>query len=118
MGSLGLSGEKPLRQIKALSGGEKARVALSMFALKPSNLLMLDEPSNHLDVGCIQGLANALSGWGGKDGSIVVVSHDREFCEKVGFTHVGTVVDGRLKLEQRSLRESDWEQYEIGAKLK
>ena len=44
MGSLGLSGEKPLRQIKALSGGEKARVALSMFALKPSNLLMLDEP--------------------------------------------------------------------------
>lgn len=44
MGSLGLGGEKPLRQIKALSGGEKARVALSMFALKPSNLLMLDEP--------------------------------------------------------------------------
>ena len=41
MGGLGLGGEKPLRQIKALSGGEKARVALSMFALKASNLLML-----------------------------------------------------------------------------
>ena len=41
MGRLGLSGEKPLRKIKALSGGEKARVALSMFALKASNLLML-----------------------------------------------------------------------------
>ena len=35
-----------------------------------------------------------LSGWGGKDGAIVVISHDREFCEKVGFTHIGTVVDG------------------------
>jgi len=115
MGALGMSGEKPLRQIKALSGGEKARVALSMFALKASNLMMLDEPSNHLDVGCIQGLANALSGWGGKDGAIVVISHDREFCEKVGFTHIGTVNNGGLILEQRELRDSDWDQYDIGA---
>lgn len=113
MGRLGLGGEKPLRKVKALSGGEKARVALSMFALKASNLLMLDEPSNHLDVGCIQGLANALGEWGGKDGSIVVISHDREFCEKVGFTHVGTVMDGRLVLEQRPLQDGDWVQYDI-----
>lgn len=69
----------------------------------------------HLDVGCIDGLANALSGWGGKDGAIVVISHDREFCEKVGFTHVGTVMNGKLVLEQRPLRESDWTQYDIGA---
>eukprot|EP00560_Eucampia_antarctica_P007914 CAMPEP_0197825044 /NCGR_PEP_ID=MMETSP1437-20131217/2186_1 /TAXON_ID=49252 ORGANISM="Eucampia antarctica, Strain CCMP1452" /NCGR_SAMPLE_ID=MMETSP1437 /ASSEMBLY_ACC=CAM_ASM_001096 /LENGTH=626 /DNA_ID=CAMNT_0043424883 /DNA_START=48 /DNA_END=1928 /DNA_ORIENTATION=- len=114
MGRLGLGGEKPLRKIAALSGGEKARVALSMFALKASNLLMLDEPSNHLDVGCIQGLANALSSWGGKDGAVVVISHDREFCEKVGFTHVGTVTNGGLVLEQRALRDGDWEQYDIG----
>eukprot|EP00978_Attheya_sp_CCMP212_P006153 scaffold13850_cov50-Attheya_sp.AAC.2 len=110
MGRLGLGGEKPLRKIAALSGGEKARVALSMFALKASNLLMLDEPSN--------GLANALGSWGGKDGSIVVISHDREFCEKVGFTHVGTVTNGGLVLEQRPLQDGDWEQYEIsGSKL-
>lgn len=148
LGRLGMSGEKPLRKIAALSGGEKARVALGMFALKASNLLMLDEPSNvsshhlgshrsvddstlfqsnspyplspssicqHLDVGCISGLAKALSGWGGKDGAIVVISHDREFCEKVGFTHVGTVMDGKLVMEQRALRDSDWEQYDIGA---
>uniref|UniRef100_A0A7S3VH76 ABC transporter domain-containing protein n=1 Tax=Chaetoceros debilis TaxID=122233 RepID=A0A7S3VH76_9STRA len=115
MGRLGLGGEKPLRKIAALSGGEKARVALSMFALKASNLLMLDEPSNHLDVGCIQGLANALSGWGGKDGAVVVISHDREFCEKVGFTHIGTVTNGGIVLEQRPLQESDWEQYDIGS---
>jgi ATP-binding cassette subfamily F protein 3 len=115
MGRLGLGGEKPLRKVVELSGGEKARVALSMFALKASNLLMLDEPSNHLDVGCINALAVALSNWGEKDGGIVVISHDREFCDQVGFTHVGTVMNGSLKLEQRSLRESDWEQYDIGA---
>jgi ATP-binding cassette subfamily F protein 3 len=46
LGRLGMSGEKPLRKVAALSGGEKARVALGMFALKASNLLMLDEPSN------------------------------------------------------------------------
>jgi ATPase subunit of ABC transporter with duplicated ATPase domains len=115
MGRLGLGGEKPLRQTKALSGGEKARVALSMFALKAANLLMLDEPSNHADVGCVDALGRALSSWGGKDGGIVVISHDRSFCEKVGFTHVGTVMNGSLVLEQRSLRESDWDEYDIGA---
>ena len=115
MGQLGLGGEKSLRKIVDLSGGEKARVALSMFALKASNLLMLDEPSNHLDVGCIDALALALSKWGGKDGAVVVISHDRPFCEEVGFTHVGTVMNGCLVLEQRSLRDSDWEQYDIGA---
>ena len=60
-------------------------------------------------MGCIKGLVNALSSWGGKDGAIVVISHDREFCEKVGFTHVGTVMNGKLILEQRSIHESDWE---------
>jgi len=49
MGRLGLQGEKPLRKLGDLSGGEKARVALAMFSLKPSNLYLLDEASNHLD---------------------------------------------------------------------
>ena len=115
MGRLNLGGEKPLRKVGELSGGEKARVALAMFALKASNLLILDEPTNHLDVGCIDGLANALNGWGGKDGAVVVISHDREFCERVGFTHVGTVDKGCLRVEQRSMQESDWTVYDIGA---
>lgn len=49
MGRLGLRGEKSLRRIRDLSGGEKARVALAMFSLKPSNLYLFDEVSNHLD---------------------------------------------------------------------
>ncbi len=50
MGGLGLVGEKSLRKLGDLSGGEKARVALAMFALKPSNVYLMDEVSNHLDV--------------------------------------------------------------------
>ena len=50
MGSLGLVGEKAIRPISSLSGGEKARVALVTFCLTPYNVLLLDEPTNHLDV--------------------------------------------------------------------
>ena len=50
LGGLGLQGEKALRKVGQLSGGEKARVALAQFALKPSNLYLLDEVSNHLDI--------------------------------------------------------------------
>mmetsp|Transcript_18296 Transcript_18296/g.52867 ORF Transcript_18296/g.52867 Transcript_18296/m.52867 type:complete len:606 (+) Transcript_18296:41-1858(+) len=109
LGGLGLSGEKSLRQLKALSGGEKARVALGIFALKPCNLYLLDEVSNHLDIESVEALSEALSTWGDDLGSIVVISHDKAFCEKVGFTHVVTVDDGKLTMEQRDLRASDWD---------
>ena len=74
-----------------------------------------DEPSNHLDQECIEALGDSLSSWGGKDGSVVVVSHDRAFCEQVGFTHVGTVKDGKLTIEERGLKDSDWETYDISS---
>lgn len=109
MGRLGLSGDKSLRFVRDLSGGEKARVALSMFGLTPNNLLILDEPSNHLDRECVQALSEALSEW---EGTIVVVSHDQQFCETIGFTHVGTVENGSFTLEERSLRSSDWSEYQ------
>mmetsp|Transcript_9215 Transcript_9215/g.11619 ORF Transcript_9215/g.11619 Transcript_9215/m.11619 type:complete len:745 (+) Transcript_9215:27-2261(+) len=113
MGRLGLSGDKALRKISELSGGEKARVALSMFCLKACNVYVLDEPSNHLDVECIEALSDALSSWGGKDGAIIVVSHDKSFCDSVGFNTVGTVKDGSLVIEERDLNESDWKQYDM-----
>jgi ATP-binding cassette, subfamily F, member 3 len=61
LGRLGLSGDKALRPISALSGGEKARVALAMFALLPSNLYLLDEVSNHLDMEWYVAFAVALA---------------------------------------------------------
>jgi ATPase subunit of ABC transporter with duplicated ATPase domains len=114
MGRLGLQGDKPLRKVGDLSGGEKARVALAMFALKPSNVYLLDEPSNHLDAECVEALSDALNEWSDVDdknlaGALVVVSHDRNFCEKLQFTHVATVSDeGTLTLEQRGAVDSDW----------
>ena len=61
----------------------------------------------------IEALGDSLNNWGGKDGSVVVVSHDRAFCDSVGFTHVGTVKDGGLVIEERGLKESDWARYDI-----
>jgi flagellar biosynthesis GTPase FlhF len=57
----------------------------------------------------VEALSEALSTWGEDTGAIVVISHDKAFCEKVGFTHVATVQDGSLKMEQRDTRESDWD---------
>lgn len=54
-------------------------------------------------------MSESLSDWGEDDGAIVVISHDKSFCDKIGFTHVATVQDGTLKLEQRRTRASDWD---------
>lgn len=56
-----------------LSGGEKARVALAVFALVPANVLLLDEASNHLDTATIDVLTGALQGFGG---AIIAITHN------------------------------------------
>lgn len=82
---MGLTGEKALRQIKALSGGEKARVALAVFVLVPHNLLVLDEPTNHLDIATVDVLTGALAEF---KGTLVIVSHNQPFVERLRPTHV------------------------------
>ena len=57
----------------------------------------------------VEALSESLSEWGEDDGAIVVISHDKAFCEKVGFTHVATVHEGGLRFEQRGTRDSDWD---------
>lgn len=106
MGALGLSGDKSVRPVGQLSGGEKARVALACFALVPHNFLLLDEPSNHLDVETIESLTDALRSF---SGAVVVISHDRAFCEALSPTHVITVDEGRATMESRGLTEADWD---------
>ena len=54
-------------------------------------------------------LSEALQSWGKELGSIIVISHDKAFCDKLEFTHVVTVDNGAVRMEQREARDSDWE---------
>ena len=113
MGSLGLVGEKSTRPIGTLSGGEKARVALATFCLTPYNVLLLDEPTNHLDVDAIAALLDAIETY---TGAVVVISHDRPFCEALRATHVGYVCGGSCLIEERELRDSDFSEVDRGVR--
>lgn len=57
----------------------------------------------------MEALSEALSEWGDDEGAVIVISHDKKFCDQVGFTHVATVKDGGLVLEQRSTNDADWD---------
>ena len=78
LGAFGFSGDTVLRRAGSLSGGERARMALSMMVLDNANLLIFDEPTNHLDVESIEVLEDALDVWGG---TVLLVSHDRALLE-------------------------------------
>jgi ATP-binding cassette subfamily F protein uup len=66
--------------VKSLSGGEKARLLLAKLMAKPSNLLILDEPTNDLDIETLDLLQEVL---GDYDGTVLLVSHDRDFIDRV-----------------------------------
>lgn len=68
------------KEIRTLSGGERARLTLAKLILKKVNLLVMDEPTNHLDIGSADALENALLAF---DGTIIAVSHDRYFVNRV-----------------------------------
>ncbi len=77
--------------VSALSGGEKARLLLARIMAKPSNLLILDEPTNDLDVETLDLLQEILDGY---DGSVILVSHDRDFLDLVATTTIAMEGDG------------------------
>ncbi len=74
LGGFGFSGDAVTSKVGPMSGGEKARLALALIVWQKPNLLLLDEPSNHLDVETREALATALAEF---SGSMLLVSHDR-----------------------------------------
>jgi len=89
-----IKGEDAEREISSLSGGERARVALADLIARKRNLLILDEPTNYLDIRSKTAIEKALSSY---KGSIIVVTHDRylldNLCNKIGF-----LKDGKFKI--------------------
>lgn len=92
LGGFGFSGDNATSLVKPMSGGEKARLALSLIVWRKPNLLLLDEPSNHLDVETREALATALAGFGG---SVLLVSHDRHLL-RTTVDRFWIVVDGQV----------------------
>jgi len=90
---LGFTAERQWTPIGDLSGGERRRVQMLRLLMTEPNVLLLDEPTNDLDIETLTELEDLLDGW---PGTLVVVSHDRYFLERVTEHVVALLGDGRL----------------------
>ncbi len=90
----GFRGERARTLVRDLSGGERRRLALMRLLMAGPNVLILDEPTNDLDIDTLTALEDLLDGW---PGTLIVVSHDRYFVERVCDDVHALSADGRLR---------------------
>ena len=93
LGAFLFTGDDSDKKVKVLSGGEKSRLILAKLLINPPNLLLLDEPTTHLDVDAVDALVKALTGY---EGTIVFISHDIYFVRSIANT-VFEVKNGRIR---------------------
>ncbi len=104
LGSFLFSEDDVFKKIGVLSGGERNRYALARMLLSPSNFLLLDEPTNHLDMRAKDVLLEALSTF---TGTVVFVSHDRYFIDKVA-TRVFEIEGGKVTVYPGNYEDYLW----------
>jgi ATP-binding cassette ChvD family protein len=107
VGSFNFSGSDQQKQVKALSGGERNRVHLAKTMIAGGNVIMLDEPTNDLDVNTLRALEDALDNFAG---CVIVVSHDRWFLDRIA-THI-LAFEGDGKLDLVLGNWTDYEEYQ------
>ena len=103
LGDFLFSPERVRTPVRALSGGEQNRAVLARLFSKPANLLVLDEPTNDLDIETLELLEEILLGF---DGTVLLVSHDREFMDNVVTSLL--VVEGNGVVSEHAGGYSDW----------
>ena len=101
------SGDDVFKKVKVLSGGEKGRLALAILALQGANLLLLDEPMNHLDIDSQELLQSVLKSF---EGTIILVSHDRYLIDAVG-TQIWEVIPEKQTLSVYKGTYSQYKEY-------
>ena len=94
-------GDDVFKEVSALSGGERGRLALALLALDGANFLLLDEPTNHLDIPSQEVLQAVLESF---DGTILLVSHDRYLVDRLA-TQIWELDDGRMHVFDGGYRD-------------
>jgi ATPase subunit of ABC transporter with duplicated ATPase domains len=102
LGRMLFSGDDALKPAKVLSGGERVRCMLSRMMLKGSNVLILDQPTNHLDLEAITALNNGLIDFGG---NLLFTSHDHQFVDSIANRIIELTEDGMI---DRSMTFDDY----------
>lgn len=98
LGRMLFSGEQPLKKVKVLSGGEKVRCMFSKLMIQGNNFLLLDQPTNHLDLESIQAVNDGLINY---RGGLLFTSHDQKFVESIANKIIEITPSGAYVVEAK-----------------